>query len=48
MVIDAITAVPPTVINFLKENSNPMANKRNITPMSAHIFILAGSDTVGI
>ena len=42
-----IEAVPPTLSNFLKLNSNPKLNNRNITPISAQIVILFVSLTVG-
>ena len=40
-------AVPPTFISFLKLNSSPKLNKRNITPISAQTFTLFMSFTVG-
>ena len=40
-------AVPPTFISFLKLNSNPKLNKRNITPISAQTVTLFISLTVG-
>ena len=40
-------AEAPTLISFLNEKSSPMANRRKITPISAHILILAWSETVG-
>ena len=43
----ATTAVLPTLISLRKENSRPIANSRNITPMSAHILMFAVSATVG-
>ena len=48
MVQAAITAEPPTLTIFLKLNSNPKANKRNITPMSAHTCTLSLSTTEGV
>ena len=36
----AINAVLPTCNNFLKLNSNPIANKRNNTPISPHVSTL--------
>ena len=42
-----IDAVPPTLISFLKLNSNPKLNNKNITPISAHTFTLSISCTVG-
>ena len=43
----ATIAVMPTFINFLNEKSSPIANSRKMTPMSAHILILAGSKQSG-
>jgi hypothetical protein len=34
-------------MSFLKLNSSPIPNKRNITPISAQIFIFSASVTVG-
>ena len=48
MVSAAIVAGPPTFINFLKLNSNPKANNRNTTPISAQVCILAESMTEGV
>ena len=42
-----IMAVPPTFISFLKLKSSPKANRRKITPISAHIWIFAESVTIG-
>ena len=44
----AMTAVPPTFTSFLKLNSNPRANNKNITPISDHVWILATSMTDGV
>ena len=46
-VIAVIEAVPPTFISFLKLNSSPKLNKRNITPISAQTLTLSMSFTVG-
>ena len=40
-------AEPPTLINFLKLNSRPNPNSKNITPSSATTSILSISITVG-
>ena len=42
-----IEAVPPTLSSFLKLNSNPKLNNRNMTPISAQTVILFVSLTVG-
>ena len=39
---------PPTFTSFLKLNSNPRANNKNITPISDHVWILATSMTDGV
>ena len=44
----AMTAEPPTFTIFLKLNSRPSANNKNITPISAHILIFAVSITEGV
>ncbi|MNL23944.1 hypothetical protein D3C87_1453590 [compost metagenome] len=41
-------AAPPTLNNFLKENSKPKLNKRKMTPISDQTLILSLSVTVGI
>jgi 23S rRNA (guanosine2251-2'-O)-methyltransferase len=38
-----MTAEPPTFISFLKLNSNPSANKRKMTPISDHVWILSAT-----
>jgi len=48
MVHAAIIAAPPTFTIFLKLNSNPSANSRKITPISAQVCILAVSITDGV
>ena len=48
MVHAAIIATPPTFTIFLKLNSNPSANSRKITPISAQVCILAVSITDGV
>jgi hypothetical protein len=40
-------AAPPTLVSFLKLNSSPRLNSKNITPISAHIVMLFSSVTVG-
>ena len=47
-VVAAIIAAPPTFTIFLKLNSNPSANSRKITPISAQVCILAVSITDGV
>jgi hypothetical protein len=44
----AITAVPPTLTNFLKLNSSPKAKSKKMTPISDHVWILAVSMTEGV
>ena len=48
MVQAAMIAAPPTFTIFLKLNSSPSANRRNITPISAQVCILAVSITEGV
>ena len=48
IVMAPIIAVPPTFSSFFILNSKPRANKRNITPISAHILMLSILVTVGI
>ena len=38
---------PPTFFSFLKENSRPMANRRNTIPISLHVSTLLWSSTTG-
>ena len=46
--VRAVTAAtPPTFISFLKLNSSPNPNNKNITPISAQIRILFISTIVG-
>ena len=44
----AIIAAPPTFTIFLKLNSNPKANSKKITPISAQVCIFAVSITEGV
>ena len=44
----AIIADPPTLTIFLKLNSRPKANNRNITPISAHKCTFSLSTTDGV
>ena len=44
----AMTAGPPTLTIFLKENSSPRAKRRKITPMSDQVWMLAASRTEGV
>jgi hypothetical protein len=44
----AITAALPALTSFLKLNSNPSANNRNMTPISDHVCMLAVSMTDGV
>ena len=48
MVRAAMIAGPPTFTIFLKLNSSPRANRRRITPMSDHTWMLAVSITDGV
>ena len=48
MVHADMMADPPTFISFLKLNSRPNAKRRNITPISDQVFILAESTTDGV
>ncbi len=48
MVQAAINGELPIFSIFLKLNSSPNVNIRKITPMSAQVLILAGSETDGV
>ena len=48
MVQAAMMAEPPTLTIFLKLNSKPRANSKKMTPISAHVLILAVSITEGV
>lgn len=45
MVRVVMTGVMPILIIFLNEKSRPKENRRNITPMSAHVFMSVRSIT---
>ena len=45
MLIAAMTGAMPIFRTFLNEKSRPSANSRNITPMSAHVWMSALSMT---
>ena len=45
MVQVAMTGEAPILSIFLNEKSSPSENKRNITPMSAHVWMSAWSTT---
>ena len=48
MVTAAMTGPAPILTIFLKLNSMPSVNIRNITPMSAQVCMSAASVTVGV
>ena len=48
MVTAPVTAVPPTLTNFLKLKSSPNVNRRKMTPISDHVLMLLESITLGV